>query len=91
MAWLVSVRAVSTSRMDNKASDPAPKFCGIERAARITGLAPMTLRKWSRHGRIPARRAGRLILFDLAELDAWLAGLPSATDRDAMPKRKARA
>lgn len=77
--------------MDTTASESTPRFCGIERAARITGLAPMTLRKWSRQGRIPARRAGRLILFDLAELDRWLAGLPTASESIPTPKRKARA
>ena len=77
--------------MESKASELTPRFCGIERAARLTGLAPMTLRKWARTGKIPARRAGRLILFDLAELDHWLAGLPGASESIPTPKRKARA
>ena len=77
--------------MDNGASQSIAQFGGIKRAARITGLSEMCLRKWARTGKIPARRAGRLILFDLAELDRWLAGLPTASESIPTPKRKARA
>lgn len=46
--------------------------------ADLTGFTPNTIRRLARQGRIPARRVGQRYRFDVAEIEAWIAGLPKA-------------
>jgi excisionase family DNA binding protein len=42
--------------------------------ARVTKRTPATVQRWCRHGLIPHKRLqGQSLLFDRAEIDAWLA------------------
>ncbi len=53
---------------------PPPLVNEIE-AARILDLSPLTLRRWRWAGKGPAFiKAGGKVLYDVADLDAWLDG-----------------
>ncbi len=47
-------------------------YLSITRAAALAAVAPGTLRRWIKAGRIPVRRAGRVYRVSRAELDAFL-------------------
>ena len=51
-------------------------------AARYLGLAPKTLSKWALHGKGPrfARLGRRLVLYDIADLDAYMSSCPTGGD-----------
>lgn len=44
----------------------------------LTGFSVYTVLRMARQGRIPARKIGQRTRFDIAEIEAWLAGLPKA-------------
>ena len=44
----------------------------IAQAADITGFSTVSLYRWARIGRIPARKVGRSIRFSQIELDTWM-------------------
>jgi len=76
--------------VDNKANESIARYGGPEQAQRRYGPNAMTWRKWARIGFVPAKRVGRLILFDFAELDAWLAARPTASESIPTPRRRAK-
>lgn len=43
-----------------------------EEAARLLGINRRTLDNWTRAGRIPATRIGRVVLYRIADLEALL-------------------
>ena len=47
-------------------------YLSIAGAARFASVAPGTLRRWIRTGRLPVRRAGRVYRVARAELEAFL-------------------
>ena len=47
----------------------------ITAASEITSLSVVTLYRYARLGKIPARKIGRQIRFSQYELDAWMSGL----------------
>ena len=47
-------------------------YLSIAGAARFASVAPGTLRRWIRTGRLPVRRAGRVYRIARAELEAFL-------------------
>ncbi len=47
-------------------------YLSITHAARLADIAPGTLRRWIREGRLPTRRAGRVHRVARADLDAFL-------------------
>ena len=54
-----------------------PDLVTVEVLASRWNLKPGTIRKWARLGQIPSRRMGRLLVFDVRELDDWYRQLPS--------------
>jgi excisionase family DNA binding protein len=50
----------------------------IQEAAQVTGFSTVSLYRWARTGRVPARKVGRNIRFSQHDLDAWITGLRSA-------------
>lgn len=46
--------------------------------AQMTNFTANTIRRFARQGTIPAYRVGQRIRFDVAEVEAWLAGLKRA-------------
>ena len=58
-------RAVSTSHMEKR-------FVGIEELSGYLGLAKGTVYIWVCHKKIPYLKMGRLVKFDLKEIEAWL-------------------
>jgi excisionase family DNA binding protein len=51
----------------------ASAYLSISKAAQFADVAPGTLRRWIRTGRLPARRAGRVYRIARDELEAFLA------------------
>lgn len=66
-----AVREVMTR---NARGPPAGEdgYLSISAAARFASVAPGTLRRWIRTGRLPVRRAGRVYRIARAELEAFL-------------------
>ena len=58
-------RAVSTSHMEKR-------FLGLEELSQYLGLAKGTLYIWVCHKKIPYIKMGRLVKFDLQEIEPWL-------------------
>lgn len=60
-----------------------PRMLRERPAADHCGVAPATMRNWRHQGRGPSyRKCGRTVLYDRAELDAWLEGLPTIQPRE---------
>ncbi len=55
-------------------------YLSIARAAKFADVAPGTLRRWIRTGRLPVRRAGRVYRIGRAELEDFLARDGRRTD-----------
>lgn len=49
-----------------------------EEAAELLGITIRTLRQWTAEGRISAYRVGRRLLYDAAEVDAFVRRQPKA-------------
>jgi excisionase family DNA binding protein len=47
-------------------------YLSITKAARLTDVAPGTVRTWIRRGRLPAKRAGRVFRIGRSDLEAFL-------------------
>lgn len=50
----------------------ADAYLSITKAARLADVAPGTIRRWIRLGRLPAKRAGRVFRVGRADLDLFL-------------------
>jgi excisionase family DNA binding protein len=50
----------------------------IAEAAETTGFSTVSMYRWARTGRIPARKVGRNIRFSQRDLDTWMADLKKA-------------
>jgi excisionase family DNA binding protein len=48
------------------------KYANIKEVSEYTGLAVKTLYDWAANGMIPSIKAGKKVLFDLADVDAAL-------------------
>lgn len=64
----------------NIGQDAGTGYLSIARAASFADVAPGTLRRWIRSGRLPARRAGRVYRIERAALVAFLASAGRAAD-----------
>lgn len=53
-------------------SDSDATYLSLSRAASIADVAPGTLRRWIKAGRLPVRRAGRVYRVARADLDDFL-------------------
>jgi len=46
----------------------------LEAAGKFLGVSPHTVRLWARTGRVPFFKLGRRLVFDRADLEAFLRG-----------------
>ncbi len=53
------------------------RYVDIKAVSRYTSLAESTLYEWAGNGRIPSMKVGSRRLFDLKEIDKFMAGLKS--------------
>ncbi len=51
--------------------DPLPKFLNVKEVAELLRIAPRTIYDMVSQRRIPFRKAGRQLLFDLNEIEDW--------------------
>ena len=51
---------------------PEKRFIGIEGCAEYLGVAKGTLYSWTFSKKIPYIKMGRLVKFDLQELEGWI-------------------
>ncbi len=62
----------ATRRNGSSAATHGDGYLSIARAAAFADVAPGTLRRWIRSGRLPVRRAGRVYRIARAELEDFL-------------------
>ncbi len=55
-----------------------PRLVGVETLAKEWALKPTTIRAMARRGDIPSVKVGRLTMFRVSELAAWLDSRPTA-------------
>jgi excisionase family DNA binding protein len=58
--------------MANQSIPPEPAAIRIREAAKLLGVCERTVWKWGKEGIIPTVRVGRVTLYPVAELRAWL-------------------
>ena len=51
------------------------RYLTIDETAVYTGFAVKTLYKWSRRGMMPCSKVGRILRFDVIEIDKWIKSL----------------
>lgn len=57
------------------------KLVDVEALARMLDLAPFTVRKWARQGRLPLVRMGRQYRFDIESIRGWIRSRSVAAQR----------
>lgn len=72
-----------TITISHKASQPdnnalQPLAVSVREAAHLLGISERSLRKWTRQGKIRARRIGGRVLYSIATLEEFLAADPNA-------------
>ena len=72
--------AARTHRRNGATSNSDEGYLSIARAAKFAGVAPGTLRRWIRAGRLTARRAGRVLRISRNEIEDFLAREGRAAD-----------
>jgi len=72
------------ARNANQRSAADASYVSIARAAQLAAVAPGTLRRWLKEGRIPTHRAGRVYRIAMADLETFLrAGCSSLVAKKA--------
>jgi len=67
-----------TSARNSNASHTDEGYLSLSRAAKLADVAPGTLRRWIKEGRIPTQRAGRVYRVSRTDLETFLkSGQPS--------------
>lgn len=62
---------------DTSDATAVPQLMTVGALAERWTIKPGTLREWARRGKIPSRKFGRLLVFDVDELRSWYATRPS--------------
>jgi excisionase family DNA binding protein len=68
------LRALGAEEEAAPSVDAAPRLLEAEEAARYVGCHRNTIYEAAKSGALTARRAGRLVRFTVADLDAWTRG-----------------
>jgi excisionase family DNA binding protein len=76
---------VDSTLCEGRRNGSTDVYLSIAKAARVADVAPGTLRRWIRSGRLPVRRAGRVYRIGRGELEAFL----GQKDRDRRLVEKA--
>jgi excisionase family DNA binding protein len=58
-------------RKIGKKEETMPRFLTVSEVAKLVRLKPRTIYEMVAQGRIPYRRAGRVLIFELNEILAW--------------------
>jgi excisionase family DNA binding protein len=61
-----------TSARNSKTSCVDGGYLSLSRAAKLADVAPGTLRRWIKEGRIPSQRAGRVYRVSRSDLETFL-------------------
>jgi excisionase family DNA binding protein len=61
-----------TSQRNSNRSGADDKYLSLSRAAKLADVAPGTLRRWIKEGRIPSQRAGRVYRLSRSDLETFL-------------------
>jgi excisionase family DNA binding protein len=64
--------AVGRAAVRGKPRPIPPRLCSIPEAATYLSLSPWTIREMVWRGDLPHVRAGRRVLLDFRDLDAWI-------------------
>lgn len=51
-----------------------PQFLTVDEVAALLRVKPRTIYEWTASGKIPFRKAGRITIFDRAEIIEWTKG-----------------
>mgnify|MGYP001601607999 CR=1 FL=1 len=57
------------------------RYVNVKSLSQYTSLSARTLYEWTTSGRIPSINVGRRVLFDLEDIDMFLAGLKRDTGK----------
>lgn len=80
--------ALADARAEPRNASGADTYLSISKAARFADVAPGTVRTWIRRGRLPAKRAGRVLRISRGELETFLT---ACANRNASPNLATRA
>ena len=72
--------------MGRSSNPPSRRFVSLREAAIYLGRTEKALRKLVERRAVPFRRAGKRLVFDLAELDRWVASLPGVALAEAVER-----
>jgi excisionase family DNA binding protein len=61
-----------TTSLRNSNTSSADGYLSLSRAAKLADVAPGTLRRWIKEGRIPSQRAGRVYRVSRTDLETFL-------------------
>ena len=65
-------------KFDTASQEAQAPWVGLRELTELRPMSAPTVRRWMNHPNgIPFRKLGRKILFNLAEVDLWLASMPS--------------
>ena len=72
--------------MSNSARHPSCRYAPLREAAVYLGRTEKALRKLVERRAVPFRRAGKRLVFDIEELDKWVASLPGVGLAEAVER-----
>ena len=70
--------------MSGTANHLDTRYASLPKVAAFLGMTPKALRKRVERRTISFRRAGKRLLFNLVELEAWVSELPGVTAEEAL-------
>ena len=72
--------------MGQAADSPGRRYVSLSEAAAYLGRTEKALRKLVERRAVPFRRGGKRLVFDLVELDGWVASLPGVGLAEAVER-----
>jgi len=72
--------------MNRSANSPSRRYVSLPEAASYLGKTEKALRKLIERRAVPFRKAGKRLVFDVVELDCWVASLPGVTLDEAVDR-----
>jgi excisionase family DNA binding protein len=69
-----------------KPQPEAPQFLTVAEVAALLRVKPRTIYEWTTNDKIPYRKAGRVTLFDRAEIIEWTKGGINTVTVGAFPR-----
>ena len=81
------VVAVKDELAKHAKRDDTPEFVDISTAAKLFCLAPTTVERWAKEGRLPSHRAGKKLVIKTSDLRAIVEAQGSARGGKGRPPR----